>query len=73
VERHLALTGSAVAARLLGDWAAAQSRFVRVIPHDYRRVVEAEARMLASGMAPAAAQLAAFDEHARHLARAGAR
>jgi glutamate synthase (NADPH) large chain len=73
VERHLALTGSAVAARLIGDWAAARARFVRVVPHDYRRVLEAEARMLATGLAPDEAQLAAFDEHARHLSRVGAR
>jgi glutamate synthase (ferredoxin) len=73
VERHLALTGSAVAARLLGDWPAARGRFVRVIPHDYRRVLAAEARLRATGLAPAAAALAAFDEHARGPARAGAR
>ncbi len=70
VERHLALTGSAVAVRLLGDWTAARARFVRVIPHDYRRVVEAEGQLRATGLEPAAAALAAFDEHARHPARA---
>ena len=71
VERHLALTGSAVAARLLGDWEAARTRFVRVIPHDYRRALRAEARHRATGLEPAAAALAAFDEHARGLAPAG--
>ncbi len=73
VERHLALTGSAVAARLLGDWSAAVRSFVRVVPRDYRRVLDAEARLRATGLAPAAAQLAAFDEHARQHAAAGAR
>jgi glutamate synthase (ferredoxin) len=72
VERHLALTGSAVAARLLGDWEAARTRFVRVIPHDYRRALQAEARHRATGLEPGAAALAAFDEHARGLAPAGA-
>jgi glutamate synthase (ferredoxin) len=71
VERHLSLTGSAVAARLLGDWEAARARLVRVVPHDYRRALEAEARHLATGLAPAAAALAAFDEHSRGLAPAG--
>ncbi len=70
VERHFALTGSAVAARLLGDWTAARARFVRVIPYDYRRVLEAEGRLRATGLEPAAAALAAFDEHARPPARA---
>jgi glutamate synthase (ferredoxin) len=73
VERHLALTGSAVAARLLGDWVAARSRFVQVIPHEYRRALRAEARHRATGLEPAAAALAAFDEHARGLAPAGTR
>ncbi|HET7573455.1 MAG TPA: hypothetical protein VFJ77_12400, partial [Gaiellaceae bacterium] len=41
VEEHLARTGSSVAARLLADWEPA--RFVRVLPHDYRRALELEA------------------------------
>jgi glutamate synthase (NADPH) large chain len=39
VERHYALTGSAVAARLLSDWDA--SRFTKVMPQDYKRVLSA--------------------------------
>ena len=39
VERHLAETGSAVAARLLADWDA--SRFTKVMPKDYKRVLSA--------------------------------
>ena len=39
VERHLAETGSAVAARLLSDWDA--SRFTKVMPKDYKRVLSA--------------------------------
>ena len=39
VEEHLERTGSAVAARLLGDWEAALSRFVKVMPHDYKRAL----------------------------------
>ncbi len=69
LERHLAFTESAVAARLLADWAAARQRFVRVMPHDYRRVREAEGRLRAAGLEPAAAALAAFAEHARPAAR----
>jgi glutamate synthase domain-containing protein 2/glutamate synthase domain-containing protein 1/glutamate synthase domain-containing protein 3 len=38
VAEHLARTGSAVAARLLADWNP--SRFLKVMPHDYRRVLE---------------------------------
>jgi glutamate synthase (NADPH) large chain len=39
VERHHALTGSAVAARLLADWDP--GRFTKVMPKDYKRVLSA--------------------------------
>ena len=41
VGRHFAETGSAVARRLLADWAAALPRFSRVMPRDYARVLAA--------------------------------
>jgi glutamate synthase (NADPH/NADH) large chain len=39
VERHYTETGSAAAARLLSDWDA--SRFTKVMPKDYKRVLSA--------------------------------
>jgi glutamate synthase (NADPH) large chain len=39
VERHLELTGSAVASRLLADWDP--GRFTKVMPKDYKRVLSA--------------------------------
>jgi glutamate synthase (NADPH) large chain len=41
VQRHLTETGSVVAARLLADWPAALTRFARVMPKDYKRVLAA--------------------------------
>ena len=41
VEQHLAETGSGVAERLLGDWDAAVAAFTKVMPDDYKRVLEA--------------------------------
>ena len=41
VQRHYAETGSAVAARLLGDWDAALPRFGKVMPKDFKRVLQA--------------------------------
>jgi glutamate synthase (NADPH/NADH) large chain len=41
VERHQLHTGSAVAGELLEDWNAALSRFVKVMPRDYKRALEA--------------------------------
>jgi glutamate synthase (NADPH/NADH) large chain len=41
VERHHKLTGSAVAASLLGDWTRRAGAFTKVMPRDYQRVLEA--------------------------------
>ncbi|WP_329520161.1 glutamate synthase large subunit [Spirillospora sp. NBC_01491] len=48
-ERHLAETGSVVAAGLLAGWDAAGTRFTKIMPRDYRRVLEAMARAEAEG------------------------
>jgi glutamate synthase (ferredoxin) len=71
LERHLELTGSERAAQLLARWWEVLPCFVRVIPHDYRRVLEAQERMRASGLSVDEAAMAAFEENARDLARAG--
>ena len=39
VERHLAYTDSAVAKRMLADWSVESSRFRKVMPTDYKRVL----------------------------------
>jgi glutamate synthase domain-containing protein 2/glutamate synthase domain-containing protein 1/glutamate synthase domain-containing protein 3 len=39
VEEHLERTGSAVAARVLDAWDESLARFVKVMPHDYRRAL----------------------------------
>jgi glutamate synthase (NADPH/NADH) large chain len=41
VTRHLDLTGSTVAETVLAGWPASRARFVKVMPTDYRRVLEA--------------------------------
>jgi glutamate synthase (NADPH) large chain len=43
VERHYAATDSAVAHDLLTDWDAAAARFTKVMPTDFKRVLEATA------------------------------
>ncbi|MTD47004.1 glutamate synthase large subunit [Conexibacter sp. W3-3-2] len=39
VEEHLARTGSAVARRILDDWDTLSTKFVKVFPTDYKRVL----------------------------------
>ncbi|MEV6149058.1 glutamate synthase large subunit [Nonomuraea sp. NPDC052129] len=41
VEKHFAETGSPVAKELLADWHAALARFGKIMPTDYKRVMEA--------------------------------
>jgi glutamate synthase (ferredoxin) len=71
VESHVRHTGSAVGKRLLDSWGASVPRFVRVIPNDYRRVLEAQAAMRARGLTPDEAEMAAFEENARDASRVG--
>jgi glutamate synthase (NADPH/NADH) large chain len=55
--RHAMLTGSTVAARVLGGWLAMRSRFVAVVPRDFKRVRAAEARARAEARPPAFSDL----------------
>ena len=64
-------TDSAVGIRVLADWEQMRGRFVAVVPNDYKRVLEAQARMRERGMSPDEAEMAAFEENARDLARVG--
>jgi glutamate synthase domain-containing protein 3 len=44
LERHRDLTGSPRAAWILEHWADAQPRFIKVFPHEYKRVLGVRAR-----------------------------
>ncbi len=39
VKRHLSLTGSPRATRILDNWSEALSRFIKVFPHEHKRVL----------------------------------
>ncbi|MBP1622356.1 MAG: Glutamate synthase large chain, partial [Acidobacteria bacterium] len=43
IRRHQAMTGSARAQHILDDWGALLPKFTKVFPHEYRRVLNAEA------------------------------
>ena len=49
VLKHAEETDSAVAVALLADWTAAVRRFTKVMPRDFKRVLEASARAQAEG------------------------
>jgi glutamate synthase (ferredoxin) len=71
IERHVLHTRSALGQRVLEAFAELLPRIVRVLPHDYRRVLEAQARMRAKGLPADEAEMAAFEENAHDLRRVG--
>jgi glutamate synthase (NADPH/NADH) large chain len=71
IERHAEATGSALARRVLESWERTALQMVRVMPHDYRRVIEAQSRLLAEGLAAEQAEQMAFEMNARSEARLG--
>ncbi len=71
ITRHAQLTGSTRAAEILASWKQLAPSFVRVMPNDYRRVLEAQQKMLASGLSQEEAEMAAFEENSHSLARLG--
>jgi glutamate synthase (NADPH/NADH) large chain len=50
VGRHGEETGSTVAETLLADWSAATDRFTKIMPRDYRRVLDAGLRAERDGV-----------------------
>ncbi len=73
VRRHAEYTKSARAEMILSNWDATRSKFVKVLPNDYKRFIEAQQRMLAEGMSEDEAEMAAFELNAHDAARAGGR
>jgi glutamate synthase (NADPH) large chain len=49
---HRELTGSTVAASLLGDWPRRSTEFTKIMPRDYRRVLEAVGLATSEGRDP---------------------
>jgi len=49
VQNHFTYTGSTVAGALLEDWASSLAQFVKVMPTDYKRVLEANKNAVSAG------------------------
>jgi glutamate synthase (NADPH/NADH) large chain len=59
IEKHRHETGSDVAESMLNSWAESGAKFVKVMPKDFKRVLEAERKALAEGTDPIDAVMAA--------------
>jgi glutamate synthase (ferredoxin) len=71
VERHVRYTGSARGRDVLARWDALAPKFVKVLPKDYARVLEALKKAEAAGLSGDDATNAAFEANARDVARMG--
>jgi glutamate synthase (ferredoxin) len=71
IRSHAEYTRSERAWKVLALWEQLVPRFVKVYPNDYRRVIETQKRFKASGLSEEEAIMAAFEENAHDLARAG--
>lgn len=60
--RHVEYTDSEIGTKILLEWEENSAKFVRVIPTDYRKIIEAQKRLLAEGFTKEEAEMAAFEE-----------
>jgi len=69
IEEHLKYTGSDRAAEILNNWVNYREKFIRVMPRDYQRMINAIADFEAQGLKKDAALMKAFEENAHDKAR----
>jgi glutamate synthase (ferredoxin) len=71
IQHHADYTQSQKAKHVLAHWAEMVPKFVKVMPRDYKRVLEALQKALADGLSGDEALTAAFEANARDVARIG--
>ncbi len=63
IERHVSYTGSDLGQSILDGWDACRQRFVKVMPQDYRRALDAMKEVEAAGLSGDEAVMAAFHKN----------
>jgi len=71
IKKHADCTGSQRAFKILAFWEEMVPRFVKVMPRDYKRVVQAIKKAYQAGLSGDAALNAAFEENSTDGARVG--
>ncbi|QMV41471.1 glutamate synthase large subunit [Cohnella cholangitidis] len=69
VERHVFHTKSGWAQSVLEHWEDSLAKFVKVIPKDYKRMLDAMDRLAVSGLSGEEVAMAAFEANMRDLSR----
>jgi len=71
IQRHAEYTRSQRAFKILVLWEDYVAKFVKVIPKDYKRVLQSLKRVTEAGLTGEEAIMAAFEENVRDVARVG--
>jgi glutamate synthase (ferredoxin) len=71
IQKHADYTQSQKAAQILAQWEAMVPKFVKVMPRDYKRVLQAIQNAVDAGLSGDDALNAAFEENSRDVARIG--
>ncbi|MBI4358423.1 MAG: glutamate synthase large subunit [Candidatus Omnitrophica bacterium] len=71
IERHVQYTASMRGKHILDLWDEMVPKFVKVLPKDYKRVLQALERVQSTGLSGDEAIMAAFEENAKDLSRVG--
>ena len=69
IRSHSELTGSLLGYRVLSNWEEIAPRFVKVMPKDYKRMLQAFRDVEAAGLSGEAAVMAAFEMNSADLVR----
>jgi glutamate synthase (ferredoxin) len=69
IQRHFDYTESAVAQRVLVEWKTLLPKFIKVMPKDYKRVLEAFEKVRLEGLTGDEAVMAAFEINKNDVAR----
>ncbi len=71
IQNHVTYTQSVKGQSVLDNWEASVTQFVKVMPLDYKRVLQAIKKALEAGLSGDDALNAAFEENSRDVARIG--
>ncbi len=71
IHKHFEYTRSRRARKILESWEEMAPKFVKVMPKDYKRMLQAMKRVQESGLSGDEAIMAAFEENKRDMARVG--
>ena len=71
LQRHVDYTRSQQASKILASWDEFAPKFVKVMPRDYKRMLQSIKRVMATGLSGEEALMAAFEDNAKDVSRVG--